>query len=253
MKIITWNVNSVIARLPHLLKYLSEAKPDIALLQESKCVNENFPRMEIEDLGYNLAIHGQKSYNGVVILSKYSIDDITTTLPGDDDIEARYIEAVIQDFRVSSVYVPNGMEVGHDKFRYKLEFFERLRDHVANLLQYNEKLVIGGDYNVAPQPIDTHDPSRDGAVCYSPAERSRFHAIEYLGMIDAYRAINPHAQKFSWWDYRAGAFQQNKGMRIDHLMLSAEAADNLTACDIDLSPRVWERPSDHTPVWCKIN
>ena len=254
MKIITWNVNSIGARLQHLLKYLQDNQPDIALLQETKTVNENFPRMEIEDLGYNLAIHGQKSYNGVAILSKYPISDITTVLPGDDnDVEARYIEAVVQDMRVASVYVPNGMEVGHDKFHYKLKFFERLRDHMQNLLQYNEKLVIGGDYNVAPQAIDTYDPSHDGAVCYNQAERIRFHAIEYLGMIDAFRAANPQMQKFSWWDYRAGAYQQNKGLRIDHILLSAEAADALNACDIDPTPRALEKPSDHTPVWCEIN
>ena len=254
MKIITWNVNSIGARLQHLLQYLKDNSPDIALLQETKTVNENFPRMEIEDLGYNIAIHGQKSYNGVAILSKFPIEDITTSLPGDDnDIEARYIEAVIKDFRVASVYVPNGMEVGHDKFHYKLKFFERLRDHAANILQYNEKLVMGGDYNVAPQAIDTHDPTRDGAICYNPAERTRFHAIEYLGLIDAYRAVNPHTQKFSWWDYRAGAFQRNLGLRIDHILLSAEAADALTACDIDTLPRNLDKPSDHTPVWCEIN
>ncbi len=254
MKIITWNVNSIGARLPHLLVYLKDQSPDIALLQETKTVNENFPRMEIEDLGYNLAIHGQKSYNGVAILSKYAIEDVVTTLPGDDnDVEARYIEAVVKGFRVASVYVPNGMEIGHDKFHYKLKFFERLRDHAQNLLQYNEKLVMGGDYNVAPQAIDTHDPSRDGVVCYHPAERSRFHAIEYLGLTDAFRAVHPDKQKFSWWDYRAGAFQQNKGLRIDHLLLSAEAADGLSACDIDTTPRILERPSDHTPVWCDIN
>ena len=254
MKIITWNVNSIGARLQHLLAYLKDQAPDIALLQETKTVNENFPRMEIEDLGYNIAIHGQKSYNGVAILSKYPIEDIMTTLPGDaNDIEARYIEAVVKDFRLASVYVPNGMEVGHDKFRYKLKFLERLRDHAQTLLQYNEKLVLGGDYNVAPQAIDTYDPSNDGAICYHPAERSRFHAIEYLGLTDAFRAANPEKQKFSWWDYRAGAFQQNKGLRIDHLLLSAEAADSLKSCDIDTTLRVLDKPSDHTPVWCEIS
>ena len=254
MKIITWNVNSIGARLQHLLQYLKETAPDIALLQETKTINDNFPRMEIEDLGYNIAIHGQKSYNGVAILSKYPIEDIATVLPGDEnDVEARYIEAVIKDFRVASVYVPNGMEVGHDKFKYKLKFFERLREHAAQLLQYNEKLVMGGDYNVAPAPLDIHDPSIDGAVCYNPAERSHFRAIENLGMTDAFRAANPNTRSFSWWDYRAGAFQHNHGMRIDHLLLSPEAADRLVASEIDDSPRKLERPSDHTPVWCEIH
>lgn len=255
MKIVTWNVNSIGARLQHLLGYLKDTQPDVALLQEIKCVNENFPRMEIEDLGYNLAIHGQKSYNGVAILSKHPIEDVKTILPGEDtDVEARYIEAVVKDIRVASVYVPNGMEVGHDKFQYKLRFFERLRNHWQELLKFDEKLVFGGDYNVAPYDIDVNDPVASyGRICFHPAERANFKSIEYLGLVDAFRAANGNIQKFSWWDYRAGAFQHNKGLRIDHLLLSPEAADKLIASDVDTGPRNLDKPSDHAPVWCIVN
>lgn len=255
MKIVTWNVNSVGARLQHLLSYLESTKPDIVLLQELKCLTENFPKMEVEDLGYNIAIHGQKSYNGVAILSRHPINDVTTTLPGEDtDLESRYIEAVIKDIRVASVYVPNGQEAGSDKFGYKLRFLKRLRGHFENTLQYNEKFVIGGDYNVAPDPVDVYDPvALKGTVCFHPEERANFRAIEYLGLTDAFRAANPTRQKFSWWDYRAGAFQHNKGLRIDHILLSPEAADKLSECDIDTQPRALDRPSDHAPVWCILN
>ena len=250
----TWNVNSVKSRLEHLVNYLRKNSPDVLLLQELKCQTEAFPFMEIEDLGYNLAIHGQKTYNGVAILSKYPIEDTVKTLPGDDtDQEARYIEAVTRGVRVASVYVPNGQEPNSDKFQYKLRFFERLQEHLRTLLTYDEKMVIGGDYNVAPEPIDVFDPkSLDGTTCFHPEERKRFKNILNLGFTDAFRATNPHTQKFSWWDYRAGAWQYNKGMRIDHLLLSPEAADALQTSDIDSEPRTWDKPSDHTVVKCEI-
>ncbi|PIR31742.1 MAG: exodeoxyribonuclease III [Alphaproteobacteria bacterium CG11_big_fil_rev_8_21_14_0_20_44_7] len=254
MKIVTWNVNSVKSRLEHLQRYLKESSPDVVLLQELKCINENFPAMEIEDLGYNLAINGQKTYNGVAILSKSPIEDVVTTLPGDDsDEQARYIEAVIGDIRVASVYVPNGQSPDSDKFQYKMQFYDRLRAHIENLLEYNEKMVIGADYNVAPKDIDVYDPSGlRGSVCFHPDEQAKFRSLEYLGLTEAFRTLHPQTQKFSWWDYRAGAFQHGKGMRIDHLLLSPQAADKLVACDIDIEPRTWEKPSDHAPVWCEV-
>ncbi len=254
MKITTWNVNSVGARLQHLRDYLQKAAPDVALLQELKCVEEAFPRMEIEDLGYNIALSGQKSYNGVAILSKHPIEDITTKLPGDDsDVEARYIEAVVKNVRVASVYVPNGMEVGHDKFQYKLRFLKRLREHFGNLLQYDEKFVAGGDYNVAPEDIDVYDAKKSyGSICFHPDERAAFRGIMNMGLTDAFRAANENVKKFSWWDYRAGAWQNNIGLRIDHLLLSPEAADKLVKCEIDVNWRALDKPSDHTPVWCEL-
>lgn len=254
MIIQTWNVNSVKARLEHLTKHLREKKPDVMLLQELKCQTADFPYMEIEDCGYNIAAHGQKTYNGVAILSKFPIEDINTNLGGEEtDQEARYIEAFTGGCRVVSVYVPNGMDEGSDKFQYKLRFFKRLREHFQTLLQYDEKLVIGGDFNVAPDAIDVYDPKgMEGSICFHLEERKLFRAILNLGLTESFRTLHPDIQKFSWWDYRAGAWQYNKGMKIDHILLSPEAADKLVKADIDSEPRSWDKPSDHTPVWVDI-
>lgn len=259
IKIATWNVNSVKSRLTHLIDYLKgEGAPDILLLQELKCQTEAFPYMEVEDLGYNVAVHGQKTYNGVAILSKFPIDDVVKSLPGEpEDDAARYIEAVIslegKAIRVASVYVPNGQTPGSDKFAYKLRFFDRLYEHAKELLSYDEELIIGGDYNVAPRPIDVYDPKAlDGTTCYHPAERAKFRALIGLGLIDCYNAANDNKQQFTWWDYRAGGWQNNQGMRIDHLLLSPEAADNITVSGVDTELRAKEKPSDHAPVWCRL-
>lgn len=259
LRIATWNVNSVKSRIGHLLDVLrADNAPDILLLQELKCQDDAFPYMEIEDAGYNVAVHGQKTYNGVAVLSKFPIDETTKGLPGNnEDLESRYIECVISlpqtAIRVASVYVPNGQEPYSEKFKYKMAFFERLYAHAEKLLEYNEMLVIGGDYNVAPTNIDVFDPkSLEGTTCFHPEERKRYRALLGLGFTDAYRAINPQTQGFSWWDYRAGSWQHNKGMRIDHLLLSPQAADVTFASDIDLIPRDKEKPSDHTPAWCEL-
>ena len=254
MKIATWNVNSIKARLPNVLAWLNEAEPDIVLLQETKTLNEKFPALEIEDLGYNLALNGQKTYNGVAILSKTPIEDVVTVLPGDEgDDHARYIEAVIGDVRVASVYVPNGGEVGSDKFKYKLRWFERLRDHIVELLVFEEALVVGGDYNVAPGPGDVYDPvGLAGTTCFHPDEQVRFRTIVNLGLTEAYQALNPLPHAYTWWDYRAGGWQKDHGMRIDHLLLSSQAADRLMASGIDRKVRGAEKASDHVPVWCEL-
>lgn len=258
-KIATWNVNSIKSRLPHLIEYLrGDNAPDILLLQELKCTNDTFPYMEIEDAGYNIAAHGQKTYNGVAILSRYPIDDVIKELPGEtEDDHARYIEAVIsldkKAIRVASIYVPNGQSPDSDKFQYKMRFFDRLYNHINNLLQYDEALILGGDYNVAPGNIDVYDPKElNGTTCFHIDERRKFHKLLGLGLTDAYRAIHNNKQQFSWWDYRAGCWQGNKGMRIDHLLLSPEAADMLANSDIYMEPRGKEKPSDHTPVWCSL-
>jgi exodeoxyribonuclease-3 len=254
ISIATFNINSVKARLPNLLAWLDSARPDIVLLQELKCVTEAFPAMEIEERGYNLAIHGQKTYNGVAILSKFPLEEIARELPhGDGDDHARYIEAIVslpgKAMRVASVYVPNGQAVDSDKFPYKLKFFERLRTRWQEVLAFHEIAVLGGDFNCAPAPIDVYDPTRlDGTVCYHPAERERLRALMNLGLYDAFRIANPGKQQFSWWDYRAGSFERGQGMRIDHLLLSPLAVDRLQHCEIDENPRVQEKPSDHTPV-----
>jgi exodeoxyribonuclease-3 len=259
ISIAAWNVNSIKSRLHQLLPWLKETAPDVVLLQETKTMNDTFPYMEIEELGYNIAVQGQKSYNGVAILSKHPLDDIRTTLPGDDnDLEARYIEAVVSTkgkaIRVASVYVPNGQSPDSDKFQYKLRFFNRLFIHAKRLLKLEEPLVMGGDYNVAPDPMDVYDPAYlDGSICYHPLERDALRAILNLGIYDAFRTLNPTAQHFSWWDYRAGNFDGGKGMRIDHLLLSPQALDILQTCEIVSHLRGQERPSDHAPVMCVLD
>jgi exodeoxyribonuclease-3 len=258
LSIATFNVNSIKARLPNLLAWLDESKPDIVLLQELKCVDEAFPAMEIEERGYNIASHGQKTYNGVAILSKFPLDDISRGLAGDEaDEQARYIEAVASiphgALRVASAYVPNGQDISSDKFPYKLKFLERLRAHWAERLTYHEVAVLGGDFNVAPDPMDVYDaPALDGSVCYHPAERERLQALMHLGLYDAFRVANPTAQQFSWWDYRGNGYERGHGLRIDHLLLSPMAADRLIGCTIDETPRQQEKPSDHAPVTCTL-
>jgi exodeoxyribonuclease-3 len=258
MRIATWNVNSIKTRLHQIVPWLKDASPDIVLLQEIKTTTDTFPYMEIEELGYNLAVHGQKSYNGVAILSKFPLEDIRTALPGEEaDIEARYIEAVVSlpgnALRVASIYVPNGQSPDSDKFQYKMRFFDRLRTHAASLLQLEEVIVLGGDYNVAPQPIDVYDPAAlDGTVCFHPLERKHLHALQHLGLYDAFRTLYPDARAYSWWDYRTSGYETGQGLRIDHLLLSPQATDRLVACDIIHHLRAGERPSDHAPVMCEL-
>ena len=255
MKIATWNVNSIKARLPRVLEWLAEAAPDVALLQETKTVDEGFPALEIEELGYNLAIAGQKSYNGVAILSKRPIEDVVTRLPGDDDDDqARYIEALIGDTRVASIYLPNGNPAPSEKFDYKLAWMERLYERVGELLQLDEPFVLGGDFNVCPTDDDVYDPAgwADDALC-RPDSRQRFRAMMNLGLTDAFRAFNAAPGEYSFWDYTGGAWQKGFGLRIDHLLLSPETADRLVGAGIDRKPRGREKPSDHTPVWCELS
>ncbi len=254
MKIATWNVNSIRARLPRVLEWLAEAAPDVALLQEIKTVGEDFPGLEIGELGYNVAVCGQKTYNGVAILANRPIEDVIAVLPGDDDDDqARYIEAVIGDVRVASIYLPNGNPVDSAKFPYKLAWMDRLHERVRALLAFEEAVVLGGDYNVAPTDDDVYDPDAwaDDALC-RPQSRARFRAILYLGLTEAYRALHADAGAYTFWDYQKGRWQRDEGLRIDHLLLSPQAADRLEACDIDRGPRGKEKASDHTPVWCEL-
>ncbi len=307
LTIATWNVNSVKARLAHLLEWLKRTQPDILLLQELKCVEEAFPRMEIEDLGYNLAIYGEKTYNGVAILSKFPLSDIQKGLPGnEDDARARYIEGVVsipspiggglgrghgvrdrstnaplltsplkgeeQVLRVASVYVPNGQEATSDKFQYKQTFLDRFYTHMQTLLTYDEMLVVGGDYNIAPEDIDVHNPKEwEGSVLTHDLVRARFRKVLHLGMYDAWQLSVISCQLsenksgplttdnrqlttggYTWWDYRAGAFAQDDGLRIDHLLLSPQAADKLQNCEVHRDLRALDKPSDHAPVTAKF-
>ena len=254
MKIATWNVNSIRARLGAVLDWLGEASPDVVLLQEIKTIAAGFPELEIGDLGYNVAVCGQKTYNGVAILAKRPIEDVTLRLPGDDeDAEARYVEAVVGDVRVASIYVPQGTELGSARFAYKLAFLERVHGHAKSLLAYEEAFVLGGDYNVAPGPEDVYDAKGlDGTLCYHPDERAGLRKITYLGLTDAFRALNDEAASYSWWDYRGRGWERDHGMRLDHLLLSPQAADRLEASGIDRGPRGRPKASDHTPVWCEL-
>ena len=254
MKIATFNVNSIKARLGNVLEWLRSADPDIALLQEIKCTEEDFPGLELSGLKYQIALCGQKTYNGVAILAKSPIALEMRALPGDGgDDHARYIEGKVGDLRVASIYVPNGQNVGSEKFRYKLGFLARLEARIRELLEHEEPFIMGGDYNIAPFDLDVHDPQAwRGQIMVSPEERSWFRRYLNIGLTDAYRAIHPDALGFSWWDYRAGAWQRDMGLRIDHLLLSPQAADRLQDADIDRDPRGKDKASDHTPVWCKL-
>jgi exodeoxyribonuclease-3 len=254
VKIATWNVNSVRSRQLILLDWLGEATPDVVLLQETKCTDDQFPRLEIEDKGYNIETAGQKTYNGVAILSKTPIEVDLTALPGDpEDDQARYIEAFTGGVRVASIYLPNGNPTDGPKYPYKLAWMERLYAHVRTLLAGEDAFVLGGDYNVAPDDGDLYDPEgwRDDALC-RPETRAAWRKIMYLGLTDALRATSPEVGRYTYWDYRAGAWSKDHGLRIDHFLLSPQAADRLVDTGIDRGPRGREKTSDHTPVWCEL-
>ena len=257
MRIATWNVNSLKARLEKVSGWLERTRPDVLLLQETKVVDDAFPRLEIEDLGYNVAAHGQKTYNGVAILSRFPLEDVSRGLDGDDaDDHARYIEAVVggaTPVRVASIYLPNGNPIGTPKFTYKLSWMERLRARLTALLEHEEICVFGGDYNVCPTDDDVWSPAAfaDDALC-QPESRHHFRALLYLGLTDALRARHPEPGVYTYWDYQGGAWPKDHGLRIDHLLLSPQAADRLGAAEVDRRPRGKNRASDHTPVWCEI-
>ncbi len=255
LTIATWNINSIRMRLPLLLTWLKETAPDIVLLQETKTPDDQFPREALEDLGYNIALSGQKSYNGVAILSKFPLEDVTRGIPGFIDDQTRYIEAVTNGVRIASVYVPNGMAVGSDKYEYKLTFLKHLYAHTQTLLTYDEAFVLGGDFNIAPTDEDVYDPEEwhEKILCSTP-EREGLRALLYLGLTDALRALHPQQKDlYTWWDYRGGSWQNNFGLRIDHLLLSPQAADHLTEASVDKKVRAIEKSSDHAPVVCGIN
>ena len=253
MKIATWNVNSINARLEGVLDWFKEANPDVACLQEIKCVDEKFPSEAFESLGYNVAVHGQKTYNGVALLSKYPMEDIRRGLPGDEtDEQARYIEALIgapKPVRVGGIYLPNGNPIGTEKFTYKLAWMARLKAHAQALLADEEPLVLAGDYNVIPEPSDCYDPAAwAGDALFQPESRAAFRELQWLGLTEAHKHIVGTEHAYTFWDYQAGAWPRNNGIRIDHLLLSAQAADRLLGCEIHSHVRGREKPSDHVPV-----
>jgi exodeoxyribonuclease-3 len=254
LKIATWNVNSVRARAPHLVRWLKEAAPDVALLQELKCVDADFPAMEVETLGYNVAVFGQKTYNGVAILSKRPIEDVERGLPGDDgDGQARYLEATTGGVRVASIYLPNGNPQPGPKFDYKLDWMRRLALRARVLLDLEMPVVLGGDYNVCPTPHDVWDEkAMAGDALIQPQSRAAWRTIVNQGWTDAIRLRHPAAHLYTYWDYFRDRFTHDHGLRIDHLLLSPQAADRLDEAAVDRSPRGWEKPSDHTPVYAVL-
>lgn len=258
MKITTWNINGVKARLEGALAYLREASPDVICFQEIKSVDENFPRLEFEDAGYNVVTHGQKGFNGVAILSKTPLEDVTPRLPGDDaDEHARYIEATVSTasgaIRVASIYLPNGNPIGTDKFLYKQAWMRRLFVRMQALRDEEMPVVLAGDYNIIPEP---HDAKRPAAwvndALFQPESRGFYRDYLNAGWTDAVRACHPEHDVYTFWDYQAGAFQKNDGIRIDHLLLSPQAADRLVQAGVDRFTRAWEKPSDHVPVWVEL-
>lgn len=258
MRIATWNVNSVNARLETVLRWFEEAAPDVACLQEIKCVDEKFPAEAFERLGYNVAVHGQKSYNGVAVVSKSPLEDVRKGLPGDDaDDHARYLEAVVsgpRPVRVASIYLPNGNPIGTEKFDYKLRWMDRLHAHAKELLSYEEPLALVGDYNVIPEARDAAHPENwVGDALFQPQSRGAFRALQWLGFTEAFMAVDGHPEAYTFWDYQAGAWQRNNGIRIDHALLSPQAADLLRGCVIHKDVRGWEKPSDHVPVVVELD
>ena len=255
MRIATWNINGVKARMGAMLRWLEEVSPDIVCLQEIKSVDEEFPRLEIEALGYNVETFGQKSWNGVAILSKHRFDEVTRGLPGDDaDEQARFIEGVFSTdkgaLRIASLYLPNGNPIDDDKkFPYKLSWMERLERWAQERLRLEEALVLAGDYNVIPEPIDARFPENWlGDALFQPQTRQAFRRLLNLGFTEAVRAVTDAPDTYTFWDYQAGAWQKNNGIRIDHLLLSPEAANRFSSASIEKHVRAWEKPSDHVPV-----
>jgi exodeoxyribonuclease-3 len=259
MLVATWNVNSVKQRLDSLLLWLEERRPDIVCLQETKCVDDAFPREPIEALGYNVAVHGQKTFNGVAILSRLRFDEVTPRLPGDSaDDHARFLEAQVSTMsgvvRIASIYLPNGNPPDTDKYEFKLRWMDRLVDYCRQRLELEEPLILAGDYNVIPAETDVYEPSEwTGDALFLPTTRAKFHALVNLGLTDAIRAVSDAPGLYTFWDYQAGAWQRNKGLRIDHLLLSPQAADRLVSAGIDKQVRGREKPSDHVPVFAELD
>jgi exodeoxyribonuclease III len=259
MKIASFNINGIKARLPALLDWLDEAKPDIVVLQEIKSTDDSFPRLEIEERGYNVETHGQKSFNGVAILSKPPLEDVSRGLPGaHEDDHARWIEATVSGpagaLRICGLYLPNGNPAPGPKYDYKLAWMARLEARVAGLMAQEAPAVVLGDFNVIPQGEDCHDPRvwAEDAL-FLPTTRTAFRRIVNLGLTDALRTVNAALGTYTFWDYQAGAWPKNHGIRIDHILLTPQAADRLNDCRIDSEVRGREKPSDHVPIWAQFD
>lgn len=249
MKIASWNVNSLNVRLPHVLRWLEAEQPDVLALQETKTVDDKFPCADIEQIGYHATYCGQKTYNGVAILSREPLVEPMRALPDFEDPQCRVLAGTIDGVRVINLYVPNGQSVGSEKYRYKLAWLDMLRKWLQTELAAHDDVVVLGDFNIAPEDRDVHDPAEwtDQVLCSGP-ERTAFQALLQLGLSDSFRLFDQADASFSWWDYRMASFRRNRGLRIDHILASEALAKRCTASTIDREPRGWERPSDHTPV-----
>ncbi|HUJ86621.1 MAG TPA: exodeoxyribonuclease III [Burkholderiales bacterium] len=254
MKLATWNVNSLKVRLQQLVDWLAREKPDAICLQETKLEDGNFPAAELQAAGYRAAFAGQKTYNGVAIVSRAPLAEVGTGIPGFEDHQKRVIAATLDGVRVVCLYAPNGQAVGSEKYDYKLRWYGALRDWLAEELSRHPRLAVLGDLNVAPEDRDVHDPKLwEGQVHVSEPERTAFRALLALGLKDCFRLFEQPEKSFSWWDYRMGAFRRNAGLRIDHILLSPELAAGCSSCTIDKAPRKLERPSDHAPVTAELS
>ena len=253
MKLATWNVNSLKVRLPQVLEWLASRQPDIVCLQETKLEDKAFPRAELESAGYVAAFAGQKTYNGVAILSRLPLGEVSVGIPGLADEQQRLIAATVAGVRVVCGYFPNGQSVGSDKYAYKLRWIEALTAWLSAEIERHPRLALLGDYNIAPEARDVHDPKAwEGQVLFSEPERAAFRALLDLGLKDAFRLFEQPEKVYSWWDYRMLAFRRNMGLRIDHILLSSDMAGECTACTVDKEARKAERPSDHAPVIAEL-
>lgn len=249
VKFATWNVNSIRARLDHIGRWLTHSAVDVLAVQETKVQDTDFPKEEILGLGYNVLFNGQKSYNGVAVLSREPATEVHTSIPGFDDGQRRVLGVELPTLYLLNLYVPNGSEVGSEKYAYKLEWLDALRAWLVELAQQFEHLVVVGDFNIAPEDRDVHDPDAwRGKVLCSEPERARLVALTNLGFQDTFRRFEQPEASFSWWDYRSGAFRRNHGVRIDLILASPSLADRCSGCVIDSKPRAWDKPSDHAPV-----
>jgi exodeoxyribonuclease-3 len=253
MKLATWNVNSLKVRLPHLLDWLAKHAPDVVCLQETKTEDPKFPAAEIEKAGYKVAFSGQRTYNGVAILARAPLVDVQAGIPGFEDEQKRVVTATVGDIRVVCAYVPNGQAVGSEKYEYKLKWLRAFAGWLRDELARHPRLAVLGDYNVAPEDRDVHDPKLwEGQVLCSEEERAAFRRLLELGLRDSFRLFEQPEKSFTWWDYRMNQFRRNMGLRIDHILVSPPLAAKCAACTIDLEPRRLERPSDHAPVMAEI-
>jgi exodeoxyribonuclease-3 len=255
MRIATWNVNSIKARLPNVQEWLKTQKPDVLLMQELKCETAAFPALEFEALGYKTHALGQKTYNGVAIASLHKIENVVEHLPeASEDVQSRYVEAMINGYRIASIYLPNGNPLPGDKYDYKLKWMARLKAHAAILLEDETPVILGGDFNIIPEAVDVYDPKGwENDALFHPKSRAAWRELTSLGYTEAFRALHPQkTHAYTFWDYQAGSWQRDNGLRIDHFLLSPEAADRATNCFIDRTPRDKDKASDHTPVMLEV-